>query len=138
MENILNPFIGGVIIGLAATVLLLFNGKIMGMSGIINGALSGLKHGAYLWRYTFILGMLLGGLIVKIVSPEFFHFEFKTSLMQTALAGVIVGFGVLIGNGCTSGHGVCGLPRLSPLSLVATLTFMATAIIVVAIKGALS
>lgn len=82
--------------------------------------------------------MLLGGLLVKIVSPEYFNFEFKTSLMQTALAGVIVGFGVLIRNGCTSGHGVCGLLRLSPRSLIPTLTFMATAIIVVAIKGALS
>lgn len=121
--------IGGMLIGLSATILLAFDGRIAGISGIVNGAIRlGRKEH---WRWFFIIGMLLGGLFYKY----FFFPETTLSLSlnpwSMVLGGLLVGFGTRMGNGCTSGHGVCGLGRLSFRSLVAVITFMTTAIVTV-------
>ncbi|HJL19911.1 MAG TPA: YeeE/YedE family protein [Sandaracinaceae bacterium LLY-WYZ-13_1] len=127
MENFtpIASSIGGVLIGLSASVLLLFNGRIAGISGIFSGLLSP-KAGEVAWRFAFVLGLVLGGLALFLVAPSYFAITYDRTLWMVALAGLIVGFGVRLGSGCTSGHGVCGISRLSPRSLVATVTFMAT------------
>ncbi len=121
--------VGGMLIGLSATILLAFNGRIAGISGIVNGAIS-FNRGES-WRWLFLAGMLAGGWLYEYV----FASE-PTPLSSFApramiIGGLLVGFGTRMGNGCTSGHGVCGLGRLSFRSLVATIAFMITAIITV-------
>lgn len=119
---------GGVLIGLAATLLLWFNGRIAGVSGVLGGVLLPVR-GEIAWRVTFLLGMMLaGGLYLSFVPGAFVP---RQDFPKGALvaAGLLVGFGTRMGNGCTSGHGVCGLGRLSLRSLAAVLTFMATAIL---------
>jgi uncharacterized membrane protein YedE/YeeE len=113
---------GGVTIGLAAAALLLLTGRTLGISGIFYGALTG--HGPdFSWRATFLLGLLDAPTVLKIFfSPMPPQIDAPLALL--AVAGLLVGFGTRLGNGCTSGHGICGLSRLSPRSLVATLTFM--------------
>ncbi len=122
--------IGGALIGLSATVLLLFNGRIAGISGIFAGALfpGGEREP---WRWAFVAGLLLGGLGMALLFPSMFSVTYDRSIWMVAIAGLLVGVGVRMGSGCTSGHGVCGLSRFSPRSLVATLTFMATGAITV-------
>lgn len=136
MEEILNPLGGGVIIALATSIMLLFNGKIAGISGITKGILVSPSK-TLSWRYAFIVGLLIGGLIMKILAPDYFDYEFNFNIYEMILAGLLVGFGTAMGNGCTSGHGVCGLARLSPRSLAATLTFMFVAAVTVFLKGVL-
>ncbi len=120
---------GGILIGLSATISLTFSGRIAGISGIINGAIR-FNHQES-WRWFFILGMLAGGLLYKTIwfPDSTLTSSFKPWSML--LGGLLVGFGTRMGNGCTSGHGVCGLGRLSFRSLVAVLTFMITAIVTV-------
>lgn len=127
--NWIIPLLGGILIGLSATVLLLCNGRIAGISGMINGAIT--FQPEQRWRWLFILGMLLGGAIYEyLLAPQPTpHSDFAPLVMVTG--GLLVGFGTRLGNGCTSGHGVCGLGRLSFRSLVAVLTFLTTAIITV-------
>ena len=131
MES-LNGFIaliGGILIGLSATLLLAFNGRIAGISGIVNGAIAFSKQ--EVWRWIFILGMLLGGMIYEYgLAPQPTPTATLTPWAMT-IGGFLVGFGTRMGGGCTSGHGVCGLGRLSMRSLVAVLTFMITAILTV-------
>jgi uncharacterized membrane protein YedE/YeeE len=134
MEQILNPLVGGVVIGVAATFMMAFNGKIAGISGIVGRALTSPKK-EHFWRYSFILGLIVGGLLLKFISPQYFEYELKFSYLEAVAAGLLVGIGSRLGSGCTSGHGVCGLPRFSARSLVATMTFMGAAIITVFIKG---
>jgi uncharacterized membrane protein YedE/YeeE len=117
-------FLGGVLIGLSASFLLLCNGKIAGISGIIGGVLRPAK-GDTLWRVFFVAGLLTGGFVLRLVSPHVFDIAIGRSGGAVMLAGLLVGFGARLGNGCTSGHGVCGISRFSPRSLVATLTFIA-------------
>ena len=136
MEQILNPLIGGIIIGIAATFMMAFNGKIAGISGIVGGALTSVKK-EHFWRYSFIIGLFLGGLLLRYISPQYFTFELEFSYVEAIIAGLLVGLGTRLGSGCTSGHGVCGLPRFSARSLIATVTFMGVAIITVLIKGQL-
>ncbi|MFB2877060.1 YeeE/YedE family protein [Floridanema aerugineum] len=127
--NWIYALIGGIIIGLSATLLLAFNGRIAGISGIVNGAIAFNKQ--EIWRWMFILGMLLGGIFYEYtLAPEPTP---KSTFLPWAmiLGGFLVGFGTRMGSGCTSGHGVCGLGRLSVRSLVAVLTFMITAILTV-------
>ncbi|MFB8794624.1 MAG: YeeE/YedE family protein [Microcoleus sp.] len=127
--NWVTALIGGILIGLSATVLLAFNGRIAGISGIVNGAIAFSKR--EVWRWIFILGMLLGGIL--------YEYGLASQLTPTAtltpwamiIGGFLVGFGTRMGSGCTSGHGVCGLGRLSMRSLVAVITFMITAILTV-------
>ena len=127
-EMFLMPLLGGVLIGLAATLMLFFNGRVMGVSGIINGLLSYSK-GDMGWRIAFVLGVLAGGLVLNIANPELFANTTERSMGLIALAGFLVGFGTIMGSGCTSGHGVCGISRFSPRSLIATVTFIVSGII---------
>jgi uncharacterized membrane protein YedE/YeeE len=125
-----SALIGGVLIGLSASAMLLFNGKVAGISGIFSGILRPVKADT-LWRALFIGGLLVGGLILRGFLPNSFDFGTIRSLGALTVAGLLVGFGTRLGNGCTSGHGVCGVARLSVRSIAATATFMATGTAVV-------
>ncbi|HBE21037.1 MAG TPA: YeeE/YedE family protein [Cyanobacteria bacterium UBA11149] len=127
--NWLTALFGGVLIGISATLLLAFNGRIAGISGMVNGAISFSKK--EVWRWLFLLGMLLGGAIYEygLASQATPTSTFAPWAM--ILGGFLVGFGTRMGSGCTSGHGVCGLGRLSLRSLVAVVTFLITAILTV-------
>jgi uncharacterized membrane protein YedE/YeeE len=117
--------IGGALIGLAASGMLLFNGRIAGISGILGGVLS-LPRGDTAWRLAFLAGLVGAGLVLGLAWPAAFTNTLETPVPLVLLAGLLVGFGTRMGNGCTSGHGICGLTRLSVRSLVAVLSFMAT------------
>jgi len=123
MTSWLPALIGGCLIGLAVSVMLLFNGRVTGVSGIANGIFSGDSENRG-WRIAFILGLFSAGLLVQIVNPALLVPVIKSNYAVLAIAGLLVGFGTVLGSGCTSGHGVCGLSRLSPRSLAATLVFM--------------
>ena len=116
---------GGALIGLSATILLLANGRIAGISGIYASAITG-ASGPGLWRWLFIAGLLAGGALLFGLMPGSFAVESGRPLWAVAAAGVLVGVGTRYGSGCTSGHGVCGMSRLSKRSLVATLVFLTT------------
>jgi uncharacterized protein len=126
----LTALLGGILIGLAASGLLLFNGRIAGISGIAAGLLPP-WHGEVRWRMAFVFGLLAGGLLLLRVDPSAFGSAYPRSLFTLVAAGLLVGLGTRIGSGCTSGHGVCGLSRRSARSLVATVTFMLTAAVTV-------
>ena len=115
---------GGVLIGLAAVILMAFNGRMAGMTAMIGGLLEP-KHPDAPWRFAFLVGAIVAPLSATLLGAEF-SFASPTTGVVLALGGVIVGVGVTYASGCTSGHGVCGIARLSPRSLVATATFMAT------------
>jgi uncharacterized protein len=121
--NLIGGFLGGILIGLAAAILLALNGRIAGVSGILNGAVTARDRFERSWRLLFILGLITGAALYR-----FFHGALPVQIqagMPTLLAaGLLVGFGTRLGSGCTSGHGVCGLARLSPRSLAATITFI--------------
>ncbi len=118
---------GGMLIGVAATILLLLNGRIAGVSGMVNGVLLPTR-GDVAWRVLFLLGLVAGGGIYLSLVPGAYTPRTGFPVPALVIAGLLVGFGTRMGNGCTSGHGVCGLGRLSLRSLAAVLTFMATAI----------
>ncbi|WP_437649375.1 YeeE/YedE family protein [Sorangium sp. So ce362] len=128
--TVTGPLVGGALIGLSASLLLLFNGRVAGISGIFGGLLFR-EPGDTAWRAAFVAGLLLGGLALAAAHPGAFPPAGGGSLGLMVAAGLLVGLGARLGNGCTSGHGVCGLSRLSARSLVATMTFMATAAITV-------
>lgn len=115
---------GGVLIGLAAVLLMAFNGRIAGMTAMLTGALAP-RDPDSLWRLAFLAGAIAAPLIATLAGAEF-SFASPTTGGLLVLGGLLVGVGVNFASGCTSGHGVCGLARLSPRSLVATITFMAT------------
>ncbi len=121
---------GGVLIGTGAVLLILLNGRIAGISGILGGLLFRHQGSDKYWRLAFILGLVLAPLIWRFWR-ELPPIEVNTSLPVIVLAGLLVGFGTRLGSGCTSGHGVCGLSRFSPRSFVATLTFMAVGFLMV-------
>ncbi len=123
-QDWINALLGGVIIGGAVSLMLLLNGRVTGISGIINGTLTPVK-GDSAWRFLFIAGLVLGGFVLRFINPEVFSGQLSTGLGSTIAAGLLVGFGTVMGSGCTSGHGVCGISRLSPRSLVATVAFIA-------------
>jgi uncharacterized membrane protein YedE/YeeE len=116
---------GGILIGLSAAAMLLLDGKIAGISGILDGVLKPVT-GDTLWRICFLSGLLAGGLLLRIFQPSAFDFGLVRPLPLLIVAGLLVGFGTRLGSGCTSGHGVCGVSRLAPRSLVATATFIFT------------
>lgn len=124
--------IGGMLIGLSGTILLAFDGRIAGISGIVNGAIKFKPEEN--WRWLFIAGMLGGGLIYEYVFASEPTPVSSFAPVAMIVGGFLVGVGTRMGNGCTSGHGVCGLGRLSFRSLVAVITFMITAIITVFIS----
>jgi uncharacterized protein len=123
---------GGILLGLAAAAFILVNGRILGISGILGGLLVP-RFGDIGWRIAFLLGMaaapFVGSLILPVGYLEVPRIE--AGYAAIAVAGLLVGFGTRYGSGCTSGHGVCGLSRLSPRSLVSTLTFMGLGFFVV-------
>ena len=121
----LTGFVGGLLVGLSASALLWLNGRIAGISGIVDGALARAGKETN-WRWLFLAGLLGGAAIEFWLIPARRAFDTNLSWPVFLLAGVLVGVGTRLGGGCTSGHGVCGLGRLSPRSLVATLTFIAT------------
>ena len=129
MSTRLAGLIGGVLIGLSATMLLLLNGRIAGISGIVNGLTRRVRADDWTWRAAFIVGLMgAGGLTMHLLGQAT---PSPASLPTLIFAGLLVGFGTSLGSGCTSGHGVCGLGRLSKRSLIAVLVFMATAIVTV-------
>ncbi len=121
---------GGLLIGAAAALLIVANGSIAGISGIVGGLLKR-WDGSAAWRLAFLAGLLLGGVAAASWGGFPLGPGLDRPLPLLAVAGLLVGFGTRLGSGCTSGHGVCGLARLSPRSLVATLTFMGTAALTV-------
>lgn len=117
--------IGGVLIGLSASMMLLLHGRITGISGILGGLLDR-RAGDSLWRLLFILGLGTGGGLFAFLAPDIVADDLGRTPVFIVSAGLLVGFGTRLGSGCTSGHGICGLTRFSPRSLVAVLTFMTT------------
>lgn len=122
--------IGGALIGIAVSIMLLFNGRVTGVSGIVNGILQ-LNKNEWPWRVCFVLGLLVGGLFMAWFDPGVFASVYEAEWFMTVLAGVLVGFGTVMGGGCTSGHGVCGISRLSLRSIIATILFIAAGIVTV-------
>jgi len=114
---------GGILIGLSASAMLLLDGKIAGVSGILAGVLKPVK-GDTLWRVCFLGGLFAGGLLLRTLLPGAFAFGIIRPFPLLVIAGLLVGFGTRLGSGCTSGHGVCGVSRLSRRSAVATGTFI--------------
>ena len=129
-QDWINAGIGGIIIGIAVSIMLLFNGRVTGISGIINGALSPVK-GDTQWRLLFVAGLFIGGLVLKIIKPEVFTNELQINTLKTIIAGLLVGIGTIMGSGCTSGHGVCGISRMSVRSILATMIFIIAGMAVV-------
>jgi uncharacterized membrane protein YedE/YeeE len=121
---------GGALIGLSASLMLLLNGRITGVSGIFGGLLRPEK-GETLWRLAFVVGLLLAGLGFVLWRPGAIETDFPRSLAVVGAGGFLVGLGTRLANGCTSGHGICGLSRFSKRSLAATLTFMGTGAVTV-------
>ncbi|MGV7030802.1 YeeE/YedE family protein [Methylobacterium symbioticum] len=126
----LAPFAGGALIGAAAALLLLANGRIAGISGIAGGLLGPAGRDAA-WRAAFLVGLLLGPVLFRLAAGHWPDLHVEASWPMLVVAGLLVGYGTRLGSGCTSGHGVCGLARLSPRSFAAVATFMASAIVTV-------
>ena len=122
---------GGVLIGLSAAILILLNGRIAGISGIVGGLLLPVKEG-WSWRLAFIFGLFAAPWLWQIFSP-LPSMQFDAGWTPIIWAGVLVGVGTRYGAGCTSGHGVCGIARLSPRSLIATASFMLAGFFTVAL-----
>jgi len=116
---------GGALIGTAAAALLVLTGKTAGVSGIVEGVLRGEK-GEWGWKAAFVLGLVAGGVVLRVTMPETLASAAPRTLPLIAVGGLLVGFGARLGGGCTSGHGVCGMGRLSLRGLVGTAVFMGT------------
>ena len=119
---------GGVLIGVAATMMLLFNGRVTGISGIVGGLLNPVSKDKS-WRILFLLGLLVGGFFLRFFHPVSFVTVSNAWRIDYMIAGFFVGFGTLMGNGCTSGHGVCGISRFSFRSIISTIIFMLSGIV---------
>ena len=132
MENFtpLSALLGGALIGASASVLWLFNGRIAGISGILGGLVTP-AAGHVLWRLAFLLGMAAAPLLLLAFGTAIEPAKITSSRPLLVTGGLLVGFGTRLGSGCTSGHGVCGMARLSPRSIVATLVFMAAGFVTV-------
>jgi uncharacterized membrane protein YedE/YeeE len=127
---------GGALIGLAASLVLLLQGRVAGVAGLFAGVfLPGLDARAL--RFLFLVGLVIGGLVVTVLAPSYVAAASTPGLLQVVLGGLLVGYGAQLGSGCTSGHGVCGIARLSLRSLLATATFVATGMLTVAALRAL-
>ena len=125
----LSASIGGLVIGAAAVLFMLINGRIAGISGIVGGLFNPVKHDIG-WRIAFVVGMLMAPLTYSLFAP-LPDIQVDASYPLLVLAGLLVGIGTRYGSGCTSGHGICGISRLSPRSLAATASFMASGIVTV-------
>ena len=125
LDSWMRAAIGGGMIGLAAALMIVFNGRIAGISGVLGGLILDRNEQETPWRVLFLAGLILGALVVGLARPELAQAALNTGWGGMIAAGLIVGFGTRMGSGCTSGHGVCGIGRLSQRSIVATFTFMA-------------
>jgi len=134
MENFtpVSATLGGLLIGLAAVILMHFNGRIAGISGILSGAAFA-SGGDKLWRVFFIIGIIAAPVLYGLFRDEAIAFSITPSITLLVVGGLLVGFGTRLGSGCTSGHGVCGLSRFSVRSLAAVCIFMVSGGITVAI-----
>lgn len=129
METTFTPYAslaGGILIGLAAVLLMLLRGRIMGATGVLAGALRPASRYDFTWRALLLLGMFTGPWIFFLATGALPAIEVPVSTAMLLIGGFLVGIGVTLGSGCTSGHGVCGMARLSPRSFAATGTFMLT------------
>lgn len=124
--------VGGALIGLAASLFMFGTGRIAGISGVVGGLFRP-KAGDVAWRLSFLGGLLAGGLAAALLVPGALHFGIERSTTTLIIAGLLVGIGTRVGNGCTSGHGVCGISRFSTRSIVATATFITTGMISVGV-----
>lgn len=130
-----SPFVGGLLIGLSASILMITNGKICGLSGIFSSLIFQFRES---WRWFFIVGFFFGCLLIRLFVPFLAQtYGYTISSTLTIVAGFLVGFGTKIGGGCTSGHGICGVSRLSKRSIIATLIFMGCAMLTVWLRKAL-
>ena len=132
MENLtpVSGLIGGLLIGLAATLLLLLNGRMSGISGIVGGLLVPKSPDAG-WRAAFVAGLLLGAFAYLLAAGDALTVRVQASVPVLVVAGLLVGFGTRMGSGCTSGHGICGIARLSGRSIAATAVFFGVAMLTV-------
>jgi uncharacterized protein len=132
LENFtpVSGLVGGLLIGLAAALLLLLNGRISGISGIVGGLLVR-KSSEAGWRAAFVAGLLLGALAYVLATGDALLVRMQATLPVLVAAGLLVGFGTSLGSGCTSGHGICGVARLSKRSIAATATFVGVAMLTV-------
>ena len=135
--EVLMPLTGGILIGISASMMLLFSGRIAGVSGIFGGMLfqQGKERA---WRLSFITGLIGGGILLYAINAEFFENSSGRGLLAVNIAGFLVGIGTRIGGGCTSGHGVCGIGRLSVRSIVATVTFVFAGMVAVVLVKSFS
>ncbi|EGQ8092484.1 TPA: YeeE/YedE family protein [Vibrio vulnificus] len=124
---------GGILLGISALTMLLVNGKVAGISGILTG-LTTPKSRDFAWRLMFVVGMVSGGVLAVTFGAASASVALPTSGVLIAAAGLLVGIGTRLGNGCTSGHGICGIGRLSKRSIVATAIFMAVAAMTVFVR----
>jgi uncharacterized membrane protein YedE/YeeE len=122
--------LGGMMLGLAATLYVILHGRILGISGIVSGLVHPKKED-WSWRLAFVIGLLTAPFLAALFFGILPVIEVDANWLIVIIAGLLVGFGVQYGSGCTSGHGICGLSRLSPRSLVATLSFMTAGFLVV-------
>ena len=129
----LSAFIGGIIIGLAVILFFVGNGRLAGVSGIVNNALVSKQNRTD--NLLFIIGLVLGPIFYVFFTKNNIPFLITSSLPIIIIAGLLVGIGTKVGKGCTSGHGICGISLLSLRSIIATITFMITAIITVKLIG---
>ena len=132
MENFtpISGLIGGLLIGLSTALMILFNGKIAGISGIVGGLLA--RKGSEVgWRAVFVVGLLLGAFVYMLATGGPIPVNLQASLPVMVAAGLLVGFGTRLGSGCTSGHGISGIARFSKRSIVATVVFVGMAMITV-------
>lgn len=128
---------GGALIGVAASMMLLLQGRVAGISGIVGGLFTP-RAGDVGWRVAFVVGLLLAGVVANVVAPHTLTADIDRAPWMVVVAGLLVGVGTRIGSGCTSGHGVCGLSRLSPRSLASVVTFIAVGMVVAVVVGRLT
>ena len=121
--NIIGGLLGGALIGSAAALLLAVHGRIAGISGILGGLITSRERSERSWRMAFLVGLITGPALYRLFYGAL-PLQLEADVPTLLAAGLLVGFGTRLGSGCTSGHGVCGLARLSPRSLMATITFM--------------
>lgn len=120
-------------IGAAAALLFWLNGRIAGVSGIFGDLFLERADGHWPWRGAFVIGLLIGYLLVKALHPELVQIHLQAGPMAMIAAGLLVGYGTRMSSGCTSGHGVCGIARISPRSVMATVAFISAAMLTVAV-----
>jgi hypothetical protein len=129
--------VGGALIALSLAVMLIATGRIAGLSGVVAGLVRPAAAGDRVWRAWFAAGMLAAGGVFELAAPATFDGESPMPLPVVVLSGVLVGFGTRLANGCTSGHGLCGVSRLARRSILATMTFFAIGVATATITGAL-